>query len=96
MFSLSMGFSKPNNLGYHNLMDVQGESLLQDEAREEVIALIALQRHAEKVSVFYRGKVIDPHDPNHSVIADMNVQTFQNELEQWRLITRNEIRNLRA
>ena len=77
-------------------MDVQGESLLQDEAQEEVTALITLQRLAEKISVFHRGRKIDAHDPNHSLAAEMNVQAYQNELDQWRLSTKDQVRHLRA
>lgn len=91
-----MGFAKPINLEYRNLMDAQGESLLQDENNEEVVALISLQRILEKIAVFHRYKDIDPHDPNRSLTAEMNVQIFQSEVDQWRLSTREQTRSLRV
>ena len=91
-----MGFAKPNHLEYRNLMTAQGESLLQEEAQEEVTALITLQRLTDKINVFHREKSIDAHDPNHSITAEMNVQMFQSELDQWKLSTRDRVRNLRT
>jgi hypothetical protein len=48
--SLSLGFQKPNNLRYRNLMDSHGQALMQDETSAEIASLVKLQRLAERVA----------------------------------------------
>ncbi|KAH8591825.1 hypothetical protein B0O99DRAFT_266476 [Bisporella sp. PMI_857] len=92
--ALSMGFQKPNHLQYRNLMDAQGEFLLQDEHQTDVIALVTIQRIIERISIYHREKEIDPNDVNRLVNAEISVQIFYNELEQWQLSTPDETRNI--
>jgi hypothetical protein len=93
--SLSMGFQKPNNLQYRNLMDTHGESLLQTEASNEVTSLVKLQRLAERIAELHTTKqpVYEPH--MNSLTAEMNIQIFSNEVHEWRRATPEETKNLR-
>ena len=93
--SISMGFQKPNNLQYRNLMDVHGESLLQNEVSNEVASLVKLQRLAERIAELHTTKqpVYDPH--MNSLTAEMNVQIFLNEVQEWRRVTTDEIKSHR-
>ncbi|KAH8587721.1 hypothetical protein B0O99DRAFT_391680 [Bisporella sp. PMI_857] len=92
---LSMGFQKPNHLQYRNLMGAQGESLLQSEHQAEVIALIIIQRLTEKIANFHRERHVDPDDPNRIVNAEISLQIFHSELDQWRLPPPTETQNMR-
>lgn len=87
-----MGFQKPNNLEYRNLMDTHGESLLNNEDASEIVALVNLQRLAEKISAFHRGKDLETND---AVTAEMNAQIFQSELENWKNYTPVAVKSLR-
>jgi hypothetical protein len=93
--SLSMGFQKPNNLQYRNLMDAHGESLLQTKASKEVSSLVKLQRLAERIAELHTIKqpLNEPHI--NSLTAEMNIQIFLNEVNEWRRTTPEETKNLR-
>ena len=101
--SLSMGFQKPNNLHYRNLMDDRGETLLQQETQgaftsNDITSLVKLQHLTERIGEVHQmskaravGEVRDS-----SLITEMNIQMFINELQEWRTNTSAEIQNLRT
>ena len=88
-----MGFQKPNNMQYRNLMDDLGESLLLDEPSDDLVALVGMQRLSENIAAFHRSKDLDVNDP---ITAEMNAQIFQSELNTWRAKTSDEVRSLRT
>jgi hypothetical protein len=88
-----MGFQKPNNMQYRDLMDELGESILQAEPSSDLTALVRLERLAETIAVFHRSKDFDKNDP---IAAEMNAQMFRNELQAWREGTLSEVRALRT
>jgi hypothetical protein len=88
-----MGFQKPNNMHYRNLMDELGKSLLQDEPSSDLVALVGMQRLSENIAAFHRSKDLGVNDP---IAAEMNAQIFQNELNAWRTKTSDEVRSLRT
>ncbi|TVY94479.1 hypothetical protein LAWI1_G001210 [Lachnellula willkommii] len=88
------GFGKPNNLRYSNVMDVHGESLLDDELLAPVHSMVRLRRLNEKITELHANKQLsdDPH--LDSLNAELNVQIFTSELQQWRDSTPVEISSL--
>ncbi|RDL30129.1 uncharacterized protein BP5553_10407 [Venustampulla echinocandica] len=92
--ALSMGFQKPNNLPYRNLMDIHIQTPTKDENTAVVYSLIKLQRLTERISEVYETKTwaADPH--TGAFHAELNIQIFLNELQEWRNSTSDEIRNL--
>ena len=90
--SLSMGFQKPNNLQYRNLMDSHGASLLESDCPDEIYALVKLLHLIERIAGMQRMNSSGLFD----LANDMNIQMFMNELQEWRAATPVEIRNLRT
>ncbi|TVY30151.1 hypothetical protein LHYA1_G001118 [Lachnellula hyalina] len=88
------GFGKPNNLRYSNVMDVYGESLMDEELLAPVYSMVRLRRLNEKITELHASKQLsdDPH--LDSLNAELNVQIFTNELQQWRDSIPDEIRSL--
>lgn len=99
--SLSMGFQKPNNLHYRNLMDERGEALLQNESHgdfnsSDIISLVKLQHLTERIGQVHMSKQPEMSEyQDSSLVAEMNIQLFLNELDEWRTNTSDEIKNLR-
>lgn len=88
--SLSMGFQKPNNLQYRNLMDSHGASLLESDCPDEIYALVKLLHLIERIAGMQRMNSSGLFD----LANDMNIQMFMNGLQEWRAATPAEIRNL--
>lgn len=86
-----MGFQKPNNLQYRNLMDSYGMSLLQSGFPDEINALVKLQYLTERIADLHKSKETVSFD----LTSDMNIQIFLNELQEWRARTPAKIRSLR-
>jgi hypothetical protein len=91
-----MGFQKPNNLHYRNLMDTVGESLLKDENSTEIYSLVRLQRLAEKIATHHLAKQPAPNPEMECLNDEVNIQIFLNELNDWRNSTSEDIKNLRT
>ncbi|KUJ19262.1 uncharacterized protein LY89DRAFT_731670 [Mollisia scopiformis] len=92
--SLSQGFQKPNNLQYQSLMDVHGEVLMLDEHSPEIYSLVKLQRIAEKIMMWHSSKQPAGDSQMDALNAEVNIQIFLNELNEWRHSTNDVIRNL--
>lgn len=97
--SLSMGFQKPNNLHYRNLLDARGEAFLQDESHgcfssNDITSLVKLQHLTEQIGEVHASKSATSDYQDASLITDMNIQMFLNELEEWKTTTSAEIQNL--
>lgn len=90
--SLSMGFQKPNNLQYRNLMDTHGLSLLQHDNSDEIYSLVKLTHLMERIDGAHKMK----EKASYNLAADMNIQIFLNELQEWRATTATEVRNMRT
>lgn len=99
---LSMGFQKPNNLHYRNLMDDRGEALLQTESlgnfsSNDITSLVKLQHLTERIGKIHMSKSQAASEyQDASLMTEMNIQMFLNELQDWRTTTSPEIQNLRA
>lgn len=87
-----MGFQKPNNMQYRNLMDAHGVSLLQSGVPDEIISLVRLLHLIERISNLHRSK----KDVSYDSTADMKIQIFLNELQEWRARIPDGIRNSRT
>ena len=81
----------------------QGEALLQDETHggltsNDITSLIQLQRLTERIGEAHQMSksqaVGDLQDD--SLISEMNIQMFLNELQEWRTKTSTDIQNLRT
>lgn len=99
--SLSMGFQKPNNLHYRNLMDDRGETLLQKESHggsssNGITSIVRLQHLTERIREFHTSRSTATDHQEASLVAEMNAQMFLNELQEWRTTTAAEIQNLRT
>lgn len=96
-----MGFQKPNNLHYRNLMDDRGEALLQHESQgqfssSDITSLVKLQHLTERIGQLHTSK--QPAASGYqdsSPVAEMNIQLFLNELIEWRTNTSHDIKSLR-
>ena len=77
-------------------MDVYGESLMDEELLAPVYSMVRLRRLNEKITELHASKQLsdDPH--LDSLNAELNVQIFTNELQQWRDSIPDEIRSLRT
>lgn len=94
--SLSLGFQKPNNLHYRNLMDDHGRALVQDESSAEISSLVKLQRLAERVAEIHSSKESNGDAQREALTAEVNIQMLLNELQEWRRSTPDAIRNMRT
>jgi hypothetical protein len=76
-------------------MDAHGESLMEKERPAPVHSLVKLQRLNERISELHNNKQLteDPH--LDSLNAELNVQIFMNELQEWRGSIPDEVSNLR-
>ncbi|RDW65554.1 hypothetical protein BP5796_10246 [Coleophoma crateriformis] len=88
--SLSLGFHKTNNFKYTDLMTTHAEALMRDEVPSDtsLYAMLRLQRLTERVgetSSATKPPVFDPITV--SLSFEMNVQIFQNELQEWKATT---------
>ncbi|KAF4635325.1 hypothetical protein G7Y89_g2780 [Cudoniella acicularis] len=92
--SISMGFQKPNAMQYRNLMDLHGQSLLEDEGPTEIQSLLKLQRLAERIVELHQSKQTTSDSYMDTFNSEVNVQIFINELQEWRDSTPQEIKNL--
>ena len=96
-----MGFQKPNNLHYRNLMDERGEALLQHETHggyssNDITSLVKLQHLTERIGEVHSSKAPSTSDhQDGSLIAEMNIQMFLSKLNEWRTNTSDEIKSLR-
>ena len=96
-----MGFQKPNNLHYQNLMDNdKGEALLHHEnhgnlSSTDITSLAKLQHFMEKIIQFHMSKQYDANEfQDNSLAAEMNIQLSLSELDEWRRNTPDGVRNL--
>jgi hypothetical protein len=99
--ALSMGFQKPNNLHYKNLMDHRGEIVLQEESSgifsaSDIYALVRLQNLTERIGEAHSKPPETSERSDDPLWDEMNIQKFLGELDEWRRLAPNSIRNLRT
>jgi hypothetical protein len=92
---LTLGFQKPAELRYRNLMDSHGQSLVQGESSSEISSLIRLQRLAERIAEVHSSDEPKGDPQMEALNAEVNIQMFQHELQEWRISTSTAIKNLR-
>jgi hypothetical protein len=76
-------------------MDGHGQSLLQDESSAEISSLIKLQRLAERIAEVHRSSEPKGDLQMEALNAEVNIQMFQHEVQEWRKSIATLVRNLR-
>jgi hypothetical protein len=92
---MSLGFQKPAELRYRNLMDSHGKSLLQEESSAEVSSLVKLQRLAERIAEVHQSFELKGDPQMEALNAEVNIQMFQHEVQEWQKSVPTHVRNLR-
>ncbi len=89
-----MGFRKPNNRHFRELLDKHGEALMQEDFSTEIGSLIKLQRMSERIGDINSLKrpALDPQ--MEALNDEVNIQMFLSELQEWRASTPEAIKNL--
>ncbi|KAG9234968.1 hypothetical protein BJ875DRAFT_460185 [Amylocarpus encephaloides] len=91
--ALSMGFQKPNNLQYRNLMDAHGRFLIEENQATDIYILIKSQHLMERIAAIHAAK--QPGLPHvDAVNVEMNAQMFLNELQSFKDSTPDAVRSL--
>jgi hypothetical protein len=93
--SMSMGFQKPNNMQYRNLMDQYGETLMYGEEPSEIHSLVKLRRFSERIFELHSVPKTAEGLHEDTFMAEVNTQVFKGELENWRATTLDVIKNIR-
>jgi hypothetical protein len=93
--SISLGFQKPNNFEYNELIEEYGFSFsIEPETVDDytLLPLIKAQKLEEKIRDFFkadrRGLGTSP------VHMEAQLQAFEAELEEWRLHTSNDVKSM--
>lgn len=88
--SLATAFHKPNGLQYNDLMEAYGHSLLRDEVPSDIVlwSLVKLQRFTNKAREFLSSSYSPKLD------TEIQIQTHQNEVQEWRRSTSKDIATL--
>lgn len=99
MASISMGFQKPNGLKYNDIMDEYGAALANDPQLWSDISLLPLvkcQYIRERIrdSLFNLQTSGSPYEIS-PFQAEMNVQAFYNEVEEWKSTVPDGIKSMR-
>jgi len=99
MASISMGFQKPNGLKYNEIMDEYGTALAKDPEFWSDISLLPLVkchyiRERIRDSLFNLQKNGSSFDIS-PFQAEMNVQAFYNEVEEWKRTVPDGIKSIR-
>lgn len=76
-------------------MDSHGQALMLNEPSSEVYSLVKIQRLAERIAETHAMKEPTGDPEMDALTAEVNVQMYQNELQEWRNTTPDSIRNLR-
>lgn len=69
---------------------------LDEEEQVDVRALVNIHRLMERISIVHSKKLEGSEDLGFGLSPDLNVQIFNNELDEWRRITPDSVRNLRT
>ena len=90
-----MGFQKPNNLHYPNLLNSHSCDYLSENDSTIFCSLVKLTHLMEKIASFHENK--QPTGDSHieALNAEMSVQIFGNELRDWRAGVTEEVMSLR-
>jgi hypothetical protein len=94
-----MGFQKPNGLKYNDIMDRYGTALMKDSevwSDVSLLPLVKCQYIRERIrdSLFS----LQANGTNFDVSpfqAEMNVQAFHNEVEEWKRTIPDGIKTMR-
>jgi hypothetical protein len=77
-------------------MDIHGQSLLLEESSAEISSLVKLQRLAERIAEVHSSNEPKGDPQMEALNAEVNIQIFQHEIQEWRNSTSAPIRNLRT
>jgi hypothetical protein len=76
-------------------MDSHGQNLVQDESSAEISSIVKIQRLAERIAEVHSSYEPKGDSQMEALNAEVNIQMFQHELQEWRDSTPTPIRNLR-
>lgn len=76
-------------------MDDHGRALLQSSPSCNFFALIQLQYLRERIVKVHLAKTPVADSRMEAINAEMNIQIFLNELQDWNESTNEDVRNLR-
>jgi hypothetical protein len=99
MASISMGFQKPNGLKYNDIMDEYGTALIKDSEFWSDISLLPLVK-CQYIRERIRDSLfsLQTSGSTFNVLpfqAEMNVQAFHNEVEEWKRTVPEGIKSMR-
>ncbi|EHK99854.1 hypothetical protein M7I_4256 [Glarea lozoyensis 74030] len=78
-----------------NLMDDHGRALLRSSPSCDFFALVQLQHLRERIAKIHLSKTPAADYKMEAINAEMNIQIFLNELQDWSESVSEDIRNLR-
>jgi hypothetical protein len=76
-------------------MDTRGEELLQDENSTDIYSMVKLQRLAERIAEMHTSNQLAVDLHMQALSAEMNIQLFLNELQEWGASTFGVVRTSR-
>jgi hypothetical protein len=76
-------------------MDSHGQALVQDESSAEIASLVKLLRLAERIVETHASKESTGDPQMEALTAEVNIQMFLNELQEWRRSTPDIVKNMR-
>jgi hypothetical protein len=82
-------------LQYRNLMDTRGKELLQDENSTDIYSMVKLQRLAERIAEMHSSNQLAVDLHMQALSAEMNIQLFLDELQEWRASMSGAVRTSR-
>jgi len=81
-------------------MGSHGQYLLQKESSAEITSLLTLHRLSQRVAEVHSTFETNEHPPMdpemEALNAEVNIQMFQHEIQEWRKSVPMSIRNLRT
>ncbi|KAI9055633.1 hypothetical protein LZ554_000577 [Drepanopeziza brunnea f. sp. 'monogermtubi'] len=93
--TLKMGWRKPNNRHYRDLLDHHSPDLMHEELQTEIGSLVRLQRLSERIGETNSPNTSSAQDPQtEALTAEVNIQVFLHELQDWQACTSEAIQSL--
>ncbi|EKD21312.1 hypothetical protein MBM_00425 [Drepanopeziza brunnea f. sp. 'multigermtubi' MB_m1] len=93
--TLKVGWRKPNNRHYRDLLDNHSPELMHEELQTEIGSLVRLQRLSERIGETNSPNTSSAQDPQtEALTAEINIQVFLRELQDWQACTSEAIKSL--
>ncbi|CZS93246.1 uncharacterized protein RAG0_03616 [Rhynchosporium agropyri] len=85
--SIKRGFRKPNNGNYRDLLDKDGEGVMQEEFLSEIGSTVKLQRLCEQIGDVNALPRLDVSPQMEALNDEVNIQMFLGQLHEWQYST---------